>query len=89
MSCLSAHFSGMIEDGLFTLINVPWIERVRSGPGNIPGYHVELSIYSFITTLLSGLHGLHGQVPENSRPSFLDICVGPGIYSLCGTSSAG
>ncbi|KAF8226398.1 hypothetical protein L208DRAFT_1380227 [Tricholoma matsutake] len=68
VSHLSTHLSGMIEDGEFTPANVLWIERVRSGPGDVPSYHVELSTYLLITALLSGLHGIHKEVPENSGP---------------------
>jgi holliday junction resolvase YEN1 len=58
----------MIDDGPFTPANILWIERVRSGPGNVPGYCVELSTYSLITALLSGLHGIRREVPANSGP---------------------
>jgi hypothetical protein len=58
----------MIEDGPFTPANVLRIERARSGPGDVPGYRVELSTYSLITALVSGLHGIRKEVPENSGP---------------------
>ncbi|KAF8239578.1 PIN domain-like protein, partial [Tricholoma matsutake] len=68
VSCLSTHLSGMIKDGPFTPANVLWIERARSGPGDVPSYCVELSTYLLITALLSGLHGIRKEVPENSGP---------------------
>jgi hypothetical protein len=58
----------MIDDGPFTPANILRIERAKSGPGDVPGYHVELSTYSLITALLSGLRGIRTQVPENSGP---------------------
>ena len=58
----------MIDDGPFTPANVLRIERARSGPGDVPGYRVELSTYSLITALLSGLRGIRREVPENSGP---------------------
>jgi len=63
----------MIEDGPFTTANVLWIERARSGPGNVPGYHVESSTYSLITAFLSGLHGIHKEVPENLGPKAVSL----------------
>ncbi|KAF8232507.1 hypothetical protein L208DRAFT_1377624 [Tricholoma matsutake] len=68
VSRLSTHLSGMIEDGPFTPANVLQIERARSGPGDVPSYHVELSTCLLITALLSGLHGICKEVPENSGP---------------------
>jgi len=58
----------MIEDGPFTTANVLQIERARSGPCNVPGYHVKSSTYSLITVFLSGLHGILKEVPENLGP---------------------
>ena len=63
-----AHLSGAISDGPFTPANILQVIVAKAGPGGIPGFCVELSTYSLIAALLSGLKGLPGSVPLSSGP---------------------